>query len=180
MKKRTLDIQNLCMIGVMTAVICIMAQISIPMPLGVPMTMQTFAIALAGIILGSKNSSIATLIYVLIGSVGVPVFSNFTGGYERLIGPTGGFILSFPIMAYLIGLGVEYQSKFKGTLLLGLILGNAINLLCGTVMFCFISETDFVAGLTACVLPFLPVTVIKMWLAWTVGLRIKRHLFYSR
>ena len=87
------------MIGVMTAVICIMAQISIPMPFGVPMTMQTFAVAIAGIILGSKNSSIATLIYVLIGSVGIPVFSNFTGGYERLVGPTGGFILSFPLIA---------------------------------------------------------------------------------
>ena len=178
MKKRTLNIQDLCMIGVMTAVICIMAQISIPMPFGVPMTMQTFAVAIAGIILGSKNSSIATLIYVLIGSVGIPVFSNFTGGYERLVGPTGGFILSFPIMAYLIGLGMEYQSKLKGSLLLGLIVGNVVNLLFGTVMFCFISGTDFIAGLAACALPFLPVTVIKMILAWSVGLRIRKHLSY--
>ena len=136
MKKRTLNIQDLCMIGVMTAVICIMAQISIPMPFGVPMTMQTFAVAI------------------------------------------GGFILSFPIMAYLIGLGMEYQSKLKGSLLLGLILGNVVNLLFGTVMFCFISGTDFIAGLAACALPFLPVTVIKMILAWSVGLRIRKHLSY--
>lgn len=178
MKKRTLNIQDLCMIGVMTAVMCIMAQISIPMPFGVPITMQTFSIALAGIILGSKKGSITTLIYVLIGTIGVPVFSNFTGGYQCLVGPTGGFILSFPIMTYCIGLGMEHQSHLKGALPLGLILGNAINLLAGTLMFCFLSGTNFIAGLTACVLPFLPVTIIKMTLAWSIGLRIRKHLFY--
>ena len=99
MQKTNFKTLDLCMIGVVTAVIVIMAQISIPMPLGVPMTMQTFAITLAGIILGSKKGAVASLIYVLLGAVGVPVFANFSGGYQLLVGPTGGFIISFPIMA---------------------------------------------------------------------------------
>ena len=107
MQKTNFKTLDLCMIGVVTAVIVIMAQISIPMPLGVPMTMQTFAITLAGIILGSKKGAVASLIYVLLGAVGVPVFANFSGGYQLLVGPTGGFIISFPIMAFIIGLGVE-------------------------------------------------------------------------
>ena len=109
MQKTNFKTLDLCMIGVVTAVIVIMAQISIPMPLGVPMTMQTFAITLAGIILGSKKGAVASLIYVLLGAVGVPVFANFSGGYQLLVGPTGGFIISFPIMAFIIGLGVEYK-----------------------------------------------------------------------
>ena len=102
MQKTNFKTLDLCMIGVVTAVIVIMAQISIPMPLGVPMTMQTFAITLAGIILGSKKGAVASLIYVLLGAVGVPVFANFSGGYQLLVGPTGGFIISFPIMAFII------------------------------------------------------------------------------
>ena len=82
MQKTNFKTLDLCMIGVVTAVIVIMAQISIPMPLGVPMTMQTFAITLAGIILGSKKGAVASLIYVLLGAVGVPVFANFSGGYQ--------------------------------------------------------------------------------------------------
>ena len=89
MQKTNFKTLDLCMIGVVTAVIVIMAQISIPMPLGVPMTMQTFAITLAGIILGSKKGAVASLIYVLLGAVGVPVFANFSGGYQLLVGPTG-------------------------------------------------------------------------------------------
>ena len=79
MQKTNFKTLDLCMIGVVTAVIVIMAQISIPMPLGVPMTMQTFAITLAGVILGSKKGAVASLIYVLLGAVGVPVFANFSG-----------------------------------------------------------------------------------------------------
>lgn len=82
MTKSKFTTQDLCMIGALTAVIVIMAQISIPMPLGVPMTMQTFAITLAAVILGSRKSALATTIYVLLGAVGVPVFANFRGGYQ--------------------------------------------------------------------------------------------------
>ena len=70
--------RNMCYVGLMTAVIAIMAQISIPMPAGVPMTMQTFAITLAAVVLGAKLSTISTTIYVLLGAVGLPVLSPIT------------------------------------------------------------------------------------------------------
>ena len=97
------SVRDICYAGLFAAVIAVMAQISIPMPLGVPMTMQTFAITLAAVVLGSKLSAIATLVYLLLGAVGVPVLANFSGGIDKFVGPTGGFLISFPIMAYIIG-----------------------------------------------------------------------------
>ena len=67
-------VSDFCFIGIMAAVTAVMAQISIPMPMGVPMTMQTFAVTLAGIILGSRRGALSMLVYLLIGVVGVPVF----------------------------------------------------------------------------------------------------------
>ena len=99
MQKTNFKTLDLCMIGVVTAVIVIMAQISIPMPLGVPMTMQTFAITLAGIILGSKKGAVASLIYVLLGAVGVPRIT------QKVKQPLKQFLYSTPspIMNAIIG-----------------------------------------------------------------------------
>ena len=176
MKKKKINIQDICFIGLAAAIICIMAPFSFPMPLGVPMTLQTFIIPLAAIVLGAKRGALATLLYILLGALGLPVFANFTGGWQSIVGPAGGFILSFPIMAYLIGLGMDYRSRYRGALLLGIILGNTVNLVSGTILYCFVSKVTFITSFTACVLPFLPITVLKMILAWTIGLNIKARI----
>ena len=176
MKKQFLHIRDLCMIGLFTAVIVIMAQIVIPMPFGVPFTMQTFAITLAGIVLGSKNGSIASIIYVMLGAIGLPVFANFTGGWQSIAGPTGGFILSFPLMTYVIGLGVELRSQWKGFSIVALVLGTCLNLFCGALMFSAITGSPLVAAVTACIVPFIPATVIKAVLAYVLGFNIRRRL----
>ena len=94
MKRKTLDIVY-C--GIFATITAILAQISIPLPGGVPLTLQTFAVSLAGILLGSKKGFISILVYVLMGAIGLPVFSGFSAGIGAIVGPTGGFILSFPI-----------------------------------------------------------------------------------
>ena len=105
--------RDITYVGLFTAVIAVMAQISIPMPLGVPMTMQTFAITLAAVVLGSKLSAYASLIYVLLGAVGVPVFANLSAGFDKIVGPTGGFLISFPLMAFIIGWGMSTKMHLK-------------------------------------------------------------------
>lgn len=176
MRKTKFKIQELCMIGLFTAIIVIMAQIAIPMPFGVPITMQTFAVMIAGIVLGSKNGALSTLIYMLLGAIGLPVFSNFTGGWQVLVGPTSGFIVTFPLMAYIIGLGTECRTCHKWTYPIGLILGNILNFLGGISIFCLLTQSPFVVGFMTCVLPFIPVTVLKTILASILGLDIKRRL----
>ena len=111
--KSKFSVRDICYAGLFAAVIAVMAQISIPMPLGVPMTMQTFAITLAAVVLGSKLSAIASLVYLALGAVGVPVLANFSGGFDKFVGPTGGFLISFPLMAYIIGLGVEHRDALR-------------------------------------------------------------------
>ena len=175
MKKSKITTQDICSIAIMTAVTAVMAQISIPMPLGVPMTMQTFAITLAAVILGSKRGALSIFIYVLLGAIGVPVYANFSGGFQNLVGPTGGFLLSFPIMAFVIGLGMKYRKK-KGMFALFLILGTVLNYVVGVLMFCVITQSSVMAGISACVLPFIPTAIIKAVLASVLGFQIRDRL----
>ena len=175
MQKSKISVQDICSIAIMTEITVVMAQISIPMPMGVPMTMQTFAITLAGVILGSKKGGLSILVYVLLGAIGVPVFAGFSGGVQNLIGPTGGFIISFPIMAYVIGLGVEHRKK-KGMFVLMLILGTVLNYVIGVAMFCIIMNSSVMTGITACVLPFIPTAIIKAVVAALLGLQIRSRL----
>ncbi len=172
---KRLTIRDICQIAIFTALIVVMAQIIIPMPFGVPMTMQTFAITLAAVVLGAKKSAYAILVYVLMGAVGMPVFAGFNGGLGALIGPTGGFLLSFPIMAYLIGLGAEkLPNRFY--FILFLILGIASNYTVGVIMFCMIMPADIITAIAACVLPFIPTEIIKATLASVAGIKIKKKL----
>ncbi|MBR3053552.1 MAG: biotin transporter BioY [Firmicutes bacterium] len=180
MNSRTEDIVKTAM---MTALTCVLAQIAIPMPGGVPMTLQTFAVTLAGIVLGPRLGAVSMLIYVLLGAVGVPVFAGFGGGAQILAGPTGGFLISFPIMAFLIGLGFDDRGT-KGAAgisrevrrLLFLTAGTAANYAVGMLMFCVLTDADAGYAFSVCVLPFIPTTVLKAALAWVVGLRIKKAI----
>ncbi len=174
MNSRKLSTRDLCFIGIFTAIIAVLAQISIPMPYGVPMTLQTLAIPLAGIVLGTRNGTLSTLTYVLLGAFGVPVFAGFTGGLGIVFGPTGGFILSFPIMALAAGIGATHNHK--AGLACGLVAGAIINYICGMLMFSLVTSRSLATAFIACVLPFIPTAIVKMVLAGFLGVKVKRAL----
>lgn len=176
MRTSKFSIQDICSIALFTAVIAIMAQISIPMPLGVPMTMQTFAITLAAVVLGSKRSFFASLAYLLLGMIGVPVFYGFTGGAQHLFGATGGFLISFPLMAFVIGLGVDKFKDVKGGFVICIITGTILNYVVGVIMFCLLTGSSVTVGVTACVIPFIPTAIIKAVAAAIIGLQIRKRL----
>lgn len=169
--------QKLCAVGLCTAIIAILAQISIPLPFGVPFTLQTFAIILTAIILGARNGAIAATVYVLLGAIGLPIFHNFTAGFQVLLGPTGGFLFSFPLLAYLVGLGRERGSR--GLQLLLLSLGVICNHIFGVLFFCIVTGGTLLAALTACVLPFLPTTILQAILAYLLGSKIYKRMGVS-
>ena len=167
------SVRDICYAGLFAAVIAVMAQISIPMPLGVPMTMQTFAITLAAVVLGSKLSAIATLVYLLLGAVGVPVLANFSGGIDKFV---GGFLISFPIMAYIIGLGVEHRDAFKGAFPVAVVVGTVVNYIVGVILFVIVAHSTVSVAVSACVLPFIPTAIIKAVLACVLGLNIRNRI----
>src|SRR5919112_6700852 len=94
--------------GLMAAVTAVAAQLAIPLPFSpVPFTLQVLAVILSGLLLGSRYGALAQAIYLLIGAVGVPVFAQFTGGLGVVLGPTGGYLLSYPIAAAVAGLAAN-------------------------------------------------------------------------
>lgn len=100
-------ITNIVMVGVFAAVLAVLSQISFPLPSGIPVTLQTFAVALCGYALGCKRGTLAVLVYIVLGAVGLPVFANFSGGFGSLVGLAGGYIYGFLPMAALCGLGTK-------------------------------------------------------------------------
>lgn len=171
MQNRKMSVHELCTIGIFAAMISIFSPISIPMPYGVPMTLQTLIIPLTGVILGKKRSALAATVYILLGAFGLPVFSSYTGGLGIILGPTGGFILSFPLMAFVSGIGAERGGIFR--LFLGLLAGTLINYLCGMVVYSFVMAKDMYTAFITSVLPFIPVTIIKIILSGILGIKCR-------
>jgi len=132
---RNLRALDLTLAAMFVALMAIGANISTIAPFlhvgGVPITLQTFFAILAGAILGSRLGSIALTVYMLVGLVGVPVFADFTGGLSIIIRPTFGFILSYILVAFMIGKMVERNKSLPAFITASLI-GMAVNYLFGT------------------------------------------------
>lgn len=174
MRRQKLTTVDLCQVGVFTAAIAILSQLSIPMPYGVPMTLQTFVIPFAGVVLGARKGAITAAVYVLLGAVGLPVYAGFAGGFDKVIGPTGGFLLTFPLLAFSAGRGAERGGK--PALALGLLIGIAINYGAGMLQFSLVTHSTLQAAFIACALPFLPLEAIKAVLVAVLGGKCRRML----
>jgi biotin transport system substrate-specific component len=179
-KQFKIPTKDLCFIAIFVAIIAALAQLAIPMPLGVPLTMQTFAIMFSGATLGAKRGAIAAAIYVLLGAVGAPVFAGFNGGFHVVIGPTGGYIWSFPILAFLAGLGADLASgnfKRKWYLFAALLVaGFALNLSLGMLQLALVLNLSFQAAFLAAVLPFIVPEIIKATLVFVATPKLRQAI----
>lgn len=172
-----LKTSDLTRISMFTAILAICAWIIIPST--IPFTMQTFGIFLTMGVLGGKRGTLAVLSYLLLGLIGVPVFSGFTGGIGRLIGPTGGYIVGFLFTALVMWAMERLWGNYRWTLSLSMIIGLVICYAFGTAWFLFLSasSTGIVGvgtALTLCVLPYIIPDFIKMLLALILCKRLKR------
>lgn len=168
MKKN--KIISLVVIGVFAAVLAALSQIAIPMPSGVPITLQTYAVAFCGYVLGAKRGTVATLVYVALGAVGIPVFAGFVGGFGALIGMTGGFIWGFIPMTALCGVGTKSSNRIFAVLL-----GVAGLLVChlfGVVQFMLVSNTDFIKSVLLVSVPYLIKDVLSVAAAYAVSVMV--------
>ncbi|CEN30190.1 MAG: biotin transporter BioY [Paeniclostridium sp.] len=171
-----LNTKDLIICAIFASITAILAQIAIPIPFStVPLTMQVFAVAISGIILGSKRGFISMLIYVLLGAIGIPVFAQMSGGIGIIFGYTGGFIMAFPIMSLIIGYISEKYNKTIYIVLV-MILSLAINYGIGTAWYSIVSGVGFKEGFMVCVAPFIFVDFIKIALATTIGITVKKRL----
>ncbi len=112
MDNHSVSTETLILTGMMTAVTAVLSQIQFPLPSGIPVTLQTFSVALAAYVLGWKMGTASVAVYILLGAVGVPVFAGFSGGISVIAGLTGGYIWGFLIMALFCGLAREQKNLF--------------------------------------------------------------------
>lgn len=145
--------KHIILIGMFAAILAVMSQLSIPMPSGVPATIQVFAVALCGSVLGWKLAPVSMLVYILVGIIGVPVFANLGAGPGVLFGKTGGFIMGYPFMALLCGFS-QKASCFWQRLLLCLS-GLIICHLCGILQYSFLTNITFPAAAFLISLPYI-------------------------
>ncbi len=173
MKKNFLTTKQMALIGVMTAVTCILGPLSIPLPFSpVPISFTVLAVYLSAYVLGPKLGTISFLVYLLIGIIGLPVFSGFTGGIGKLAGPTGGYLAGFILMAPIAGWAIWHFKAQTIPSFLGMILGTVVCYLFGTIWLARQNSLSFMEALAVGVLPYLIGDAAKMVVAWIIGTRL--------
>ena len=162
--------KQMVLIALMTAVTCVLGPLSIPLPFSpVPISLTNFAIFLAIFILGMKNGTISFIIYLLLGAVGVPVFSSFRGGFQVLAGPTGGYLIGFIFLALIMGFALDHFDRKLVPTIIGMIIGMAVCYAFGTVWLAKLLSLSFKEGLMMGVIPYLPGDAAKIIIAAIVG-----------
>ena len=166
-------------VALCTAIIAVMAQIIIPLPI-VPITGQTLAIGLVVTILGKKYGTYSVLLYVCIGALGLPVFQSFTGGVGIVFGPTGGYILGFIPTALCIG---YYLQKFGVTFwhaTIANIFGMLVTLIFGATWLKVLNDLTWQQAFIGGVAPFIVAGIIKAVIAAYAGVIIYQRLSQAK
>lgn len=161
-------------VGMFTAVLSVLSIMTIPMPSGVPVTLQTFAMALCGYVLGARKGVSSTLLYILLGTIGVPVFAGMTGGPSWLVGYSGGFIWGFIFLTLLCGLGGS-QKNIVISLVLGMA-GLAVCHLFGVIQFAIVASSPFPAAFVTVSVPYIIKDVISVVGAYLAAIPIRKAL----
>lgn len=172
--KSGLSIKEISLIPIFAAVTAVLAQIAIPIPFSpVPISFGIIAVYISGILLKPSNAIWAQICYLALGAIGIPVFGNFQGGIGALLGPTGGYLCTYPIMAWIVSLSLnsrrslesEKTSKKGMTLLKGglaMFVAHIILYSGGTIWLSLYTGNSFIASLMLAVVPFIPLDIVKI------------------
>lgn len=175
--KKGVSVHAMTMMALMTAVLCILAPISVPIG-PIPVSLTNLVLCFCVILLGKKKATVSFLIYLLIGAVGIPVFSGFSGGVGKMVGPTGGYLVGFLFLTWIGGMFTERHLGKPVWYALGMALGTLCLYAFGTLWYLVLMKTDVWYALTVCVFPFLIFDAIKIILACTIGETLRKRLNY--
>ena len=181
--------KQMALIGLMTALLCLLGPLSLVIPISpVPLSLCPLGIYFVVLILGLGGGTLSVLLYLLLGLVGLPIFSGFSGGAGKLLGPTGGYLIGYLFLALILGACVRtaYRTQDGDTkkhtrmlplrVLAGMLLGTLVLYLFGTAWLALQAGLSFQAALFAGVIPFIPGDLLKMLCALAVGLPLRKRL----
>lgn len=170
-------------IALCTALICVSAQLAIPLPIGVPFTLQVLMVMLTALILKPLYSVISLLLYVLLGVVGLPVFSGAKSGIGTILSPTGGFIIGFVLAAFLVSLlkGVLGR-KLGGKLtvvryiIVTVIIGIPVMYIPGIALYMVYTGADLVSAIVTLTSVFILLDIAKCVIASLIAVPLSKAL----
>lgn len=169
-----MSISRIAKISILTAILCVLSQISIQVG-AVPITLQNLGVFLAGFILGPVDGMLSILIYLILGAFGIPVFSGGSSGLKILLGPTGGYLLSFPLAAFVCGY-FSYKFNTRLSIYLSGMLSILVIYTVGVPYLSLITGMPLSKALIIGVYPFILPDILKMFLSAYLGQTIKARL----
>ncbi len=168
------SVREIALVGLFAAITAVFAQISIPM-VPVPFSLSILGVMLAATVLNPKLAVTSQIVYILLGCAGAPIFSGFQGGIQRVFGPTGGFLASYILMAYVIG---TLLNKIPSLSFKYAFFANVAGLLCcyimGSLWLSYSMKLDLEKTLMSAVLPFVPLDLVKAAISAVLGKRLRK------
>lgn len=178
---KNLNTKSIVMIALMSAILCCFGPITIVLPFSpIPISLASLALYLSAYLLGKKQAVISCFIYLLIGVIGIPVFSAFSAGPSKLFGPTGGYLLGYLILTYISGLFIEKNRSRLSVQILGMILGTVGCYCLGTIWLSIQSQITPLSAFLVGVVPFLPGDCIKIILTCVLGRTLYKRLLLAK
>ena len=175
-EEKLFSVRSMVFMAIFAAILCVCAPFAVPLPGLVPITLATFAVYLAGTILGGKRGMIAVIVYILLGAVGLPIFSGFDGGIAKLMGVTGGYIIGYIPLALITGIFADMKTRGHWTMVIGMILGTVALYTFGTAWYMIFTGTALIPALLGCVVPFLIGDGIKIVCVTAIAMPLKSRL----
>ena len=176
-KAKKLNTATLTLIALMTALLCLLGPWALTLPFSpIPFSLCTLGIYFASLLLDWKAGTITVLLYLLLGLVGLPVFTGFMGGPAKVFGPTGGYLIGYIFLALICGLFKDYSSGKPGLLLIGLCLGTCTCYLLGSIWMAFQLSLSFLEAILIGVLPYIPLDLVKIFIAVSTGTLLRKYL----
>lgn len=171
------SVRDVVLIGMMAAVICVAGPISLNLPFTpVPISLTNLAIYFVLYVIGTKRAVLSYCIYLLIGMIGLPVFSNFSGGFQKLAGPTGGYLIGFIFMAAISGFFIDRWYDKPIISFAGMWIGKVVSSAFGTAWLAYSTNLTFMAALISGVFPFLMGDLVKTAVVAVVGPMVRKRL----
>lgn len=161
-------IKRITYVAIFAAIISVISPWSIKIG-AVPITLATFTIYLTGSVTKKFDGLMATLIYIVIGLIGLPVFSSFNSGIGVVVGPTGGYLVGYLPGVLVITLITSINKKKFFLYPIAMILGTFIWYTLGTIWYMILTNNSLIHALTVCVIPFLIFDLIKIIIASIVS-----------
>lgn len=177
MSKRSI-INMMAMTALCAAALAALAPRAIPMG-PVPLTLAVFVICIFTYIAGAKQTALGVVVYLIIGAIGLPVFSGYEGGVQKLVGPTGGYLIGYIPLALIGGVFVQRSEK-RLMHIIGFAAALVVLYVFGTAWLCLHLKLNIASAVKTAVLPFIPFDLAKTLLAALIGPIIKKRVAAAR